>query len=575
LAIALAVLAGLSICLADSKQDEAAKQVQQTVGKEVAQVKAANDKPRAVKLAQAILASSSDAAPGQAVQAELARAALELALWAGTPEAFALADNAAAALADYGKLPLIERHNLLIRVRTAQLAAAKADQRSQASAALADALAGLAQACEETDDTDAASANYARAAAIAHAANLTDLADQYTQENLRLQRQRLFKNDLAAAQDELRAAIAGNNQPLAQQDNEKIGLLYLTRMADIAQAAPFLAKSGGDWAAAASLLAKLSAGEKLDTDQAILAAEALKRAADRSETGAKSTLMEQVLQICNSAAAQASAAQAAKLEALRQAAKAVLDKTPSDKVAALRKALGNPAGQIKVNPDGSVTLSYTFATQRQLKDWTMTQGQWSIDNPGLTWQGDRCDIFNNIRFRADKPLTLLVEGTTTQPGGIGAMLAADKTDRFNAAHLLLNPRQKDGWQIGALGGKPIVNVNPLPAGPYKLKITFDGSGAFAFILNGQPLGTADLPKGASLADGLRMGLAGTQKNLGSFRFASIQGQPVAAASQPATQPAPVKAPPAPAVQPAPAPNPIPPPPNPRPPGPRRRPPITG
>lgn len=544
------ILAGLawSQAVTPQQQADAQKAVEQTFGKQIAQAKASADKADNLTLSKAILQASGDGATGLAVRIELAKTAMDVALQAGTPECLAVADSAANSYADLGKLSPAERCDLLVRVRTAQVAAAKPSDKPDANTALVHTIAELAAAYESVQDYDNAAASYARAIAAAKSVNLNPLADELSVDNARVTRLKAFSKDLADAKQELKAAQAGQNEPLVKEVNQRIGELYLFKLGDFAQAQSYLIKSGGDWAAGAAAVAKFNDKGQLTVDEYVLAAQTVKKAADRAELGPKSELMDLVVTICTAANAPAGSPQATQLDVLRQAAKAWLDKNPADKLAALRKALGNTAAALKQNADGSVTITYSFATAAQFKDWTAAQGEWSVDNGQLNWKGDRGDLFNNIRLRADKPVTVQIDGTVTAPGSIGCVLVLDKLDRYAGAYLVLNAHRQAGWETGGFNTKPTANQNPLPPGPYKLKITCD-AGKIAYSLGGQQIATMQLPKDAQTAAGFRLGLNNSYGAVGNFRNVVITCWPITdltpAASQPAPKPNPQPQPPQP------------------------------
>jgi len=528
------VCAAVCLCAAAapaaiSEADKAAarKTVEQKFGAEIRQVKGTADKDDDLKTARILLAASADGSNPPAVRAELARAAMEVSLAVGSSDSADVARQALDGWSSLEGLTKLERAKWAVNIRQSQLNRAGRDRRKLLAPGLVEAMVELAEEYEAAGDYNSAAAQILSALGAARTANLTETVEELTLTNMRIQRVRVVKRELAAAERELAAAVAGKNPPLVKKTHEKIGLLHLLRDGNPIAAADHLAKAGHEWAAPAQSLRQRAAGKKLSADTAFAAAEMLHKAALRAERGVKAPLLEVLLDVCAELEAQveADSSMAVRVKAYREQARSMLAALPNNPAQMLRRALKKLAGTVAFNPDGSVKLSYAFASSRELKDWTIVRGRWTAAKASLAVARGGGDIYNNVRFRADRPLH--VSYIAAGPGSIMAVLALNDNLQKPHANPYFCVGHQGGtvWYVGGLGGRRSLGKLPSRTQPYRVQILHDGSGKFSLIVNGTAVG--NLKAAASLVNGgFRLGFFISQSREAAFGKLTIRGTPL-------------------------------------------------
>jgi len=249
-------------------------------------------------------------------------------------------------------------------------------------------------------------------------------------------------------------------------------------------------------------------------------------------------------------------------------ARELLARYPNPLSQALRKSLAGLNCVTLVNPDGSVQLTYAFASAKELADWTQQRGSWTVTGGQLALSaGAGGYVYHIVRFRADKPMLVSFTGAT--PDSMLGMLALNEglDDRNANAHAGIDSRRGKAWVIGGLGAQDQSCAPDSGPSPYRVQLAYDGAGNFTCTMNGKPMGKF---KG-NVANGGTFRVGFYVRTQGSVSSLVISGTPVS--SNPTGQPAPaapVVAPPPAATKPAPPPQPQPQP------GPRpRRPPRIG
>lgn len=568
---AVAMLLAASLAWADFTPIEklaGAKAVDGQFGQQIRQAKASPDKDDDVQVANLLLAASQDAKNAPPIQAALAQAAMDLAGGAGTAEAATVAENALNRYADLVKMPPLERASQLVNLRNADMAKAKLDQKKEATLRMAKAVADLAGAYQNAGDMDNAAVQMARALSLAKAAGANDLAEELSQQTAQLQRERTFKKEMDQAQAELAAAVGGNNAPLIKSTHEKIGLLHLLKNGDPIAAAEPLAKAGHEWSAGAALLKKRAAGAALPAAEGLTAAEMLRKAAQRAELGAKPMLLEMQVDVYTEVESQLppGSEQRLKVDVMCKQARELLARYPNPLSQALRKSLAGLNCLTVVNPDGSVQLTYAFASAKELADWTQHRGSWAVAGGQLALSGGAGGYaYHIVRFRADKPMLVSFAGAT-QDSMLGMLALNESLDDRNVnAHVGIDSRRGKAWVIGGLGAQDQSCVPDSGPSPYRVQLSYDGAGSFTCTMNGKPMGKfkGNVANGGTFRVGFYFRPQGGVSNL------AISGTPVS--NNPTGQAAPA----APVVTPPPAATKPPPPPAPAP-GPRpRRPPRVG
>jgi len=529
-----AVLAGIfltgavaSAAISQAERASARKVVEGTFGEQIRQVRASLAKEDDLKTAERLLQASQDRKQRRAVQAELARAAMELADSAGTPEAAALAEQALGRWSGLVGISKTERAEWLVRIRTSPLARAEADRKQQLAAGAVDAVVELAAAYEDEGDYERAAAAIVRALGMARAARLAGAVADLEERNARIQHLRLFHRDLAEAKQRLAAAIAGKNPPRIRELQEKIGMLHLLHNGDPAAASAHLAKAGHEWAKAADDLRRRPSGKGLPPEQALAAVDMLLAAAVRAHPQAKRPLLKQLLTVCGNVGTKTAPDddQARRLNALQQRAQAMLDKLSPEKPPSLQEALASLAGAVSLSPDGNAQVVYSFDQPGQLADWDARRGQWQADKGRLTQQastGGR--IYHRVRFRADRPME--IRFAATGRGIIAATLALnDKLDQPDGSvRFLLDQHRGSGWMMGGLGARRLAGPIPQGTRQYDAEVLHDGTGEFTWIVNGQTLGKISLRK-SLVAGHFRLGLILDGQRRTAFSALTIKGTP--------------------------------------------------
>jgi len=529
-----AVCAAVCFCAATapaaiSEADKAAarKTVEQKFGAEIRQVKGTADKDDDLKTAGILLKASADGSNPLAVRAELARTAMELSLAVGSSDSADLAQQALDGWSTLAGLNRLERAQWAVDIRQTQLSRAGRDRRKVLAPGLVEAMVELAEEYEAAGDLNSAAAQIVSALGAARTANLTETVEELTLTNMRIQRVRVVKRELAAAERELAAAVAGKNPPLVKKTHEKIGLLHLLRDGNPISAADHLAKAEHEWAAPTESLRQRAAGKKLSVENSFAAAEMLHKAALRAERGVKAPLLELLLDVCAEleAEVEADSTMAALVKAYGKHARSMLAALPNNPAELLRRALKKLAGTVAFNPDGSVKLSYAFTSSRDLKDWTIVRGSWTVAKAFLAVAKGGGDIYSNVRFRADRPLH--VSYVAAGPGSIMAVLALNdnlQSPQANA-HFCVGHQGGTVWYVGGLGGQRSLGKLPSRTQPYRVQILHDGSGKFSLIVNGTAVG--NLQAAASLVNGgFRLGFFISQSREAAFGKLTIRGTPV-------------------------------------------------
>ena len=513
--------------ISEADRATARKTVEKTFGAQIRQVRMTAEKADDLKTCQLLLQASQDASSPLAVRAELARTAMQIALPIGSASAADLAVQALQAWSTLAGMGQVERGKHLVTIREAELRKAPRGQTRQVAPRLVQAILDLAESYESANDLDNAAAHTFRALGMARTEQLPDLVEELTQANMRIQRVRTFRRDLAAAQKELAAAEAGHNAPLIRKTMEKIGLLHLLRNADAVSASEHLARAKHDWATAAGHLRRRASGARLSVEQSFAAAEMLRDAAYRADLGAKAGLLELLLDLCVEleVRVQGGSDQAARVEVLRKLARTMLSRLPNTSLLALRRVLSKLAGAVVLNPDGTVKLSYSFASGKELNDWTATRGKWTAGKGHLTVGKGGGSIYHNLRFRADRPLSLSF--AAAGPGSIIASLALndDLGDYRRNAHFCAGHQGGTLWYFGGLGGTGRRERLPSRSQPYRIQIHHDGAGGFAYTINGKAVGKLQAAKPLT-SGSFRVGFTVSRNRVAAFGALSIHGTPM-------------------------------------------------
>lgn len=512
----------------DADVQAARKMVQQTFGPQIQAAKTSADKDDDIKTASLLLEAGAAGKPSDpkytpVMLSEMARAAADLAVSAGTDEGNALAEKAIAQCSTLLGHSKIETANELANLRSTIYAAARGPQKKDAGGNLARTLAAMAVLYEQAGDLDNAGAYLTKAVNAARVAGANDVADELSIDSQRVQRIRGFRKDLAAAQDELRAAVAGNNAPAVKEATAKIGLLHLLRNGDPIAAADFLDKVGNEFAPAAKLVAARAKGTKPRPDDAYAAAGSLRDASAKADLTVRATLLELALDLCNdiTAASGASTELLAKTETLRTAVQALLDKLPNSTAALARKWLENLAGTVKFNADGSISLTYSLAVATQMKDWGSHQGNWAMGAAGLACKDANAWIYDIVKFRADKSIIISYSGAGHLFMGTLALNEGLGNIRENP-NFCLATDGAGGFIYGASNTRERDAAFKVPQ-PANVQINYDGAGTFTWSVMGQSVGKPFKITPPAANSTFRVGFAIRGGGDGQFKNLTIQG----------------------------------------------------
>lgn len=494
--IAVATLLAATAARADfpaADKQAAAAALEQSFGQPLRQVRATPDKADDIQTAGLLLQASNDAQYAPALQALLAQTAVDLLLPIGNDKSTPLLELALRRYINLGDLSAIERTTWLAGVRTRQLDAAKADARKPIAAALARTVEDLALTQEQAGDLDAALAQMGRAAGVAKTGQLADLAEEMAFHQERLSHTWSFRRELAAAQQELRAAQAGKNEPLERQLREKIGQLYLLRLGDCTQAWPYRQGGQSEWTAGLSCLSRRAAGQSLSVTESQDTAEMLLKVAARTDSSARAALIDTALELCDESQSAASqpAAQPLRLEALRKQAQDLQARNPNPLGLKIRAALAGLSERYVVLADGRTQFRCSFTAAGDLADWNMQVGQWQAQGGSLSVQSAKGVGVHRPRLRADRPIDITFDVATT--GSVELILAMDEYLQQAVAgpRLMIQPSAKKITFTGT-GDNP-QPVRVIAQGPYHVEIHYDGQGKFKFTIDGQDSGSAQIP----------------------------------------------------------------------------------
>lgn len=509
--------------ISDQDRQRAKEQVEKLYGQQIVRAKTSGDKSDDTQVARTLLDASRKPDQSPAVRAELARTAMEIFACIGGDDTGILAEEALNQYASVGQLSPAERTNATVSLRQIEMKSARPDQRKTATARLADAYVRLSLAQESAGQIDDAAASIIRATELARSAGLNEAVEEYTVENQRIQRIRMFQHDLAEAKQELAAAEAGNNPPLVKAAYEKIGLLHLLRNGDPVSAAEPLSKAEHEWAPQARLVARQAGGGKLSPLEALSAAEMLRDAALKASLDVRAALLEQVLSLCTVAqAGPLTEEQTRQVQQLRNHAQALLEKLPRSNP--LRRALLALSGHVQFNADGTVLITYSFGGSTQLGDWT-TSGQWAVAG-GSAAQKDRGGyLYNNVRFRADRPMQVSLTLSGTGAAAVVLALNDDLNNYSNNVHLTLMTTDNQGWRVSSGGGVDSQGRNEQLRQPVSVTIATDGGSNITWSVNGQVVAKTPV-KTLAAGGSLRLGIDARRGGQFSVKNVSLKGTPM-------------------------------------------------
>jgi len=524
----LLVVAGLRAAEAPASPEAARATVEKTFGAQIRQVQATAATDDDLQTAGVLLQASQDASTAPAVRAELARRAMELAMAVPATRGASLAELALSRWAELGQLTQVQRKTWLVRIRQAELRRARRGQRIEPAARLVEALRELASAQEAAGCIDLAARAVLQAAGIARQERLTDLEADLAPVARRLQRELAFRREMDRAKRRLEAAVAGENPPAIRDAYEKIGLLYLLRKGDPAAAVEALTKAGHEWAGPAEYIRKRAAGKRLTTQESLASVEMLRKAADRAELSAKARLLELLVDICDEVAEdlQSGSAEAARVEMLRQQARAILMTLPDSRAQSLRRALRGLAGKVRIDVDGTVRLAYPFQSPKELSDWSLAGGKWDVADGTLKpGKGHGGIICNNVRFRADRPLHVSFSGTGRGSVNLVLALNDDLSSIWRGAYFILGLKGTRGYVLGGLGAPRLIGNEIIGTRPFHVLVEHDGRGRMTCTVNGKLIGELHT-RVRLVGNQLRVGFS-TRRGSGVYRDLVIRGTPIA------------------------------------------------
>ena len=512
LEVFLLVSCFMSVSLGADKSTAEEQLVKELYGERIAKVKTTADSSDDLTLAREMLMAAADSANPKRLRYLLAMEALKLTVPIGTDQSSQLAEEALELVDKLFPLNPITKREYSLQISQRQFAEAKKaratpDKLTKLAAKMAKRQIALADAMIREKRFDKVRAILISAKNIARVYKLYDLQDDVEEVLLRFKRASAISAQIASAQARLDRAKKNFDEDGIKSAKLALGLIYLLSAGDIVQADKYLSGTGSPYERAVSVAAAFlkdpnkvpPASQCNDVVKAL--GEAAKNAKNEQ---ARKSIATVACQICRAFLKKnPSGIEAIRARLLLTQMEQIAGDTPEDRfIKSLKANYGGLYGTIRVSnlKEKLISVSYDFSRYRQIRDWHIDSGQWSVV-PAKNILGcipnkyQRARITNRLRFRADKPLVLTYQVRGSQElTGMFTILLENDPDKMPWPYELsfvLGAFRNHGSAIFARAGHLWSNrrIRVIPNNLYNVRIAWDGEGIVTWTINGKLLCT--------------------------------------------------------------------------------------
>ena len=502
-----------SISLGADKSTSEEQLVKELYGERIAKVKTTLDSSDDLTLAREMLMAAADSANPKRLRYLLAMEALKLTVPIGTDQSSQLAEDALELADKLIPLNPIVKCKYSLQISQSQFAEAKKtkatpDKLTKLAAKMAKRQIALADAMIREKSFDKVRAILISAKNIARVYKLYDLQDDVEEVLLRFKRASAISAQIASAQARLDRAKKNFDEDGIKSAKLALGLIYLLSAGDIVQADKYLSGTGSPYEQAVSIAAAfLKDSSKVPpVSQCNDVIKALGEAAKIAKNEqARKSIATVACQICRAFLKKhPTGIEAIRARLLLTQMEQIAGDTPESRfIKSLRANYGGLYGTIRVSnlKEKLISVSYDFSKFRQIRDWRIDSGQWSVV-PAKNILGcipinkyQRARIINRLRFRADKPLVLTYQVRGSQElTGMFTILLENDPDKMPWPYELsfvLGAFRNHGSAIFVRAGHlwSSRRIRVIPNNLYNVRIAWDGEGTVTWTINGKLLCT--------------------------------------------------------------------------------------
>ena len=501
LASTLAVLAGAA---EGDKLSPEQKLIRDIYGKRIAEALSSAAEKDNVSLGRELLSAAGDDANTKLVRYWLALEAVELVTGVGTEESARIGRESVALADEVGKLPPVRKAELLSeiaesRVRHARKDGAGIEQVRSLTKRWLRADLALVEAMIEAHELKSVDPILLRVRNSARSFRLTEVAEEVEQVAEKLKTARVRDMRLRAARENLERAVADKDEEAIKAAHEKIGLIYLLNDGNVSKANEHLSQSDHDYAPAVTAAVAFRKNKKNlpSPDLCNVVVELLAEAAEEAPVEeARKSIAQTATEICRAfLATDPKGLTGTKARLLLTRVEKLAGDSPADRfLRRLRKNYDGLEGSLEVVRDGVVRATYDFSSKKQLKDWSSPgNGKWWVmdttDILAASPPEDRRSIlWNRLRFRADKPVSLKFAASGAE--NLNAyVLFARQNQLEHGRHLVRYEFGKDRNRSSEVrdGGREMWESDKLRVvknRPYRIRVSWDGKGHLTWTING-------------------------------------------------------------------------------------------